>query len=366
MNDTGKAPAEGGPPAAGRYFTPADAELTRKIGLINLHDDFPLIVAKERFEGVYDSLRRYWLPRFRAGGVGVIVGAIFTPAIYVPDGALRHACWVLDALRTEVEENRDEIEIACSVADIERINGQGKVAVLVAFEGADPLGQDLAVLRLFHALGLRVASLTHARRTLFADGDWENGTRGGLSRVGRRAIKEMNRLGIVVDVTHASDRTTWDILEVSTQPVIASHSNARAVREHRRNLTDEMIRAIASKGGVVGAVAIPNFISAGEPTIDKWMDHIMHMMDLVGVEHIGIGCDFFHYGWSVGAAPGIAESDDGPRTGYVRSEFAELQSSEDLPGLTAEFLRRGFSEGDLRKIYRDNFLRVMTAVATGV
>jgi len=134
---------------ASPHFTPADAELTRKIGIVNLHDDFPLIIAKERFEGVYDSLRRYWLPNFRAGGVNVVLGAIFTPTVYVPDGALRHACWVLDALITEVEENLDQIEIARSVTDIGRINGQGKVAVVVAFEGMEPLGQDLSVLRLF-------------------------------------------------------------------------------------------------------------------------------------------------------------------------------------------------------------------------
>jgi len=351
---------------ANRYFTASDAESTRNIGIFNSHDDFPLIIAKQRFEGVYDSLRTYWIPQFRAGGVSVVVGAIFTPTVYVPEGALRHAVWVLDGLFTEVEENPEDIEVALSVADIQRINTQGKIAVLVAFEGAEPWGQDLSTLRLFHRLGLRVVSLTHARRTLFGDGNFENETRGGLSRAGRRAVKEMNRLGIIVDVTHASDQTTWDILETSTKPVIASHSNARVVQNHLRNVTDNMIRAIAAKGGVIGAVAVPSFVTDGEPTISRWVDHIEHIVSLVGIDHVGVGADFFHYGWSVGAAPGIAEADWGPRSGYVRSEFAGMQSPEDLPGLTAELRKRRFSEGELRKVYRDNYLRVLAAVTEGV
>jgi len=347
---------------ADRYFTEADAALTRAIGVVNTHDDFPIVIAKRRFDGVYDSLRNHWLPQFRAGGVASVVGAIFTPSVYVPDGALRHALWVLDGLLTEVDENRDRIEIARSAADLRRINDAGRIAVLVALEGAEPLGQDLAALRLLHRLGLRMLSLTHARRTLFADGNWENETRGGLSRAGRRAVAEMNRLGVVVDVSHGSDRTTLDILAATVRPVVASHSNARALCDHPRNVTDETIRAIAQTGGLVCVVAVPSFVSAGDPTVARWVDHVEHIVSVAGIDHVGVGTDFFHYGWEVGAAPGIAESDAGPREGYVRSEFTGMQSPADLPGLTAELRRRGFSEASLRQIYRDNFLRVLAAV----
>lgn len=351
------------PAPAGGRFTEADAELTRRIGVFNAHDDFPVIVAKQRFEGVYDSLRTYWIPQFRAGGVNVVVGAVFTPTVYVPEGALRHAVWALDALFTEVEDNADAIEIALCVQDIDRITGQGKIAVVIALEGAEPAGQDLSALRVFHRAGLRMASLTHARRTLFADGNFENETGGGLSRAGRRAIKEMNRLGILVDVSHASDRAAWDILGTTAAPVVASHSNARALCDHPRNLTDDMIRAVADTDGVVGVVAVPNFISDAEPSIRGWVDHLDHMINLVGADHVGLGADFFEYGWRAGAAPGIAESDfGGPRAAFVRPEFEGMQSPADLPGLTAEMRRRGFEERDLHKIYRANFLRVMSAV----
>jgi membrane dipeptidase len=348
-----------------RYFTAADAELTRRIGIINLHDDFPVAIAKQRFDGVYDSLRTYWLPRFRAGGVSAVVAAIFTPSVYVPEGALRHALWLLDGLFTEVEDNRDDVEIAQSAADIQRINAQGKIAVLIALEGAEPLGNDLAVLRLLHRLGLRMLSVTWARRTPLGVGDWEHDSSGGLTRLGHRAVKEMNRLGIIVDVSHGSDRTTADILKVSTKPVIASHANSRALRNHPRNLTDDTIRAISSGGGVIGAVAVPNFIDAADPTIARWADHIEHLIEVAGIEHVSIGADFYRYQRTINAAQGIADTDGAPFPGTVRFVFAGMENSEELPGLTAELTRRGISESELRKIYRDNFLRVMSAVTGG-
>lgn len=344
------------------YFTAADADLTRRIGIINLHDDFPIAIAKQRFDGVYDSLRTYWLPRFRAGGVHAVVAAIFTPSVYVPEGALRHALWVLDGLLTEMEDNRDDIALALTPADVRRLNAERKVAVLLAVEGAEPLGNDLAVLRLLHRLGLRMLSVTWARRTAFGVGNWEYDDPGGLTKLGVRAVQEMNRLGIIVDVSHGSRGTTADVLAASTKPVIASHANARALRDHPRNLTDDVIRAIAASGGVVGAVAVADFIGAGEPTIAKWADHVVHLIEIAGIDHVAIGADFYRYEREINAAQGMAEADGTVFPGTARFAFPGMENSEDLPGLTSELARRGMSEADLRKIYRDNFLRVMSAV----
>jgi membrane dipeptidase len=344
------------------YFSAADADLTRRIGLINLHDDFPLAIAKQRFEGVYDSLRTYWLPRFRAGGVGAVAAAMFTPSVYVPEGALRHALWLLDGLLTEVEANHGDIEVARSAADIRRINAAGKIAVVIAVEGAEPLGSDLAVLRLLHRLGLRMLSVTWARRTAFGAGNWEHDETGGLTRLGRRAVQEMNRLGIMVDVSHGSDRTTADVLAASTKPVIASHANARALRDHPRNLSDGVIRAIAESGGVVGAVAVADFIDAGAPTIAKWADHLDHLVEIAGIDHVAIGADFYRYEREINAAQSVADIDGVPFPGTAQFVFPGMENSDDLPGLTAELTKRGLGERDLRKIYRDNFLRVMAAV----
>lgn len=347
--------------ARNRPFSESDAELTRKIGIVDTHNDFAIGILKERFNGNHDSLGEYWIPRFRAGGISLITCPIFIPDAYLPDGALRFNIQVIDALYQEIEENSDEIELARSYDDIMRITRAGKIAALLSFEGAEALGQDLSTLRLFYQVGLRMLSFTWMRRTLFGDGTWENDTRGGLTRLGRAAVKEMNRLGIIVDVSHASDQTTWDILDASSAPVIASHSNARALHNHPRNVTDDMIRAIAKSGGVVGAVAVSRFITDDEPTIARWVDHIEHIVNLVGIDYVGIGADFYEHLAKINAAQMIADWSVEPVGGEAKP-FTTMLGPEDLPGLTAELLRRGFSEADLRKIYHENYYRVMADV----
>jgi len=340
-------------------FTDANGQLTRRIGFVDLHSDLPLGLLKRRFDGREGSLATEWLPRLRAGGVNLVVCAVYIDSIFLPEGALRRAVQLVDALLEEIA-SCPEFELALTLADIERITAAGRIAALLAVEGAEPLGQDLAALRLFYRLGMRMLSFAWMRRTAFGDGAWENDSRGGLTRLGRQAVREMNRLGIIADVSHASDQTTWDVLESSTQPVIASHSNVRAIRDHPRNLTDPMIEAIAASGGLVGVVAVAGYIADGEPTIARWADHVDHIVRLVGIDHVGIGCDFYDEIMAMGAAQEIPVWNPGGSLGQL--SFTGMRSWADLPGLTAELLRRGYTEGDLRKIYYDNFSRVMGVV----
>jgi membrane dipeptidase len=341
-------------------ITADDVALTSRIGIVDLHNDFATAILTRRFDGCYDSLRTYWLPRFRSGGVRVVVAPIFISDVFLPDGALRRAFQAIDGLYQEISDNSDAIALAESFADIERINQAGKVAVVLSFEGAEPLGQDLSGLRLFYRLGLRMLSFTWMRRTAFADGTWENETRGGLSRLGHEAVREMNRLGIVVDVSHASDQSTWDILETSTAPVIASHSNARAVQDHPRNITDDMIRAIAASGGVMGIVAVSRFVTSDTPSVARWVDHAEHFAEVAGIDHVAIGADFAQHLYEIGAAPSIAEWR--PEVGGSARVFEEMVGPEDLPRLTAELTRRGFTESDLQKIFHGNAMRVLQEV----
>ena len=166
-------------------FSNQDALLTRRIGLIDSHNDFATAIAARRASGVYDSLATYWLPRFRDGGVSLVVTPIWISSLFVQEGALRRAVQVVDGLLSEIEQCRDEIALVTSFAEIEQARASSKVAILLAFEGAEPLGHDLAALRLFYAVGLRVMSLTWSRRNAFGDGAWENESRGGLTRLGR-------------------------------------------------------------------------------------------------------------------------------------------------------------------------------------
>ena len=336
------------------------AELTRRIGLVDSHNDFATAIAHRRAAGCYDSLASYWLPRFRDGGVALVVAPIWISSQFVPEAALRRAVQVVDGLLTEIDACADDVLLVTSFADIQRARAAGKVGVLLAFEGAEPLGYDLAALRLFYAVGLRMLSLTWSRRNAFGDGAWENDLRGGLTRLGRRAVAELDRLGIVVDVSHASDRTAFDILEVARGPVVASHSNARALREHPRNLPDELLRAIAQTSGVIGVTAVPSFISNGPATVGGWVDHLEHVVEVAGIEHVGIGADFVHY---LGEIGGTLEIEGwGPDWDPSPGPFEGMLGPEDLPALTAELQRRGFSKADLERIYHGNYVRVFEQV----
>jgi membrane dipeptidase len=348
------------PASTAPFFSDDDARLTREIGIVDTHNDLASAVIHRRFQGTYDSLGAYWLPRLEAGGVRVVVCPVWIDSPYLPHSAMQHAVPVIDGLYAELRENHERIELARSYADIERTNGAGKIAALLSFEGAEPLGQDLSALRLFHEVGLRMLSFTWNRRTAFGDGAWENDSHGGLTRLGRQAVREMHRLGIIMDISHASDQTTRDIFEAAEGPVIASHSNARALCEHPRNLPDKLIRGLAATGGVMGIAAVSRFITEDEPTIARWVDHVEHIVGLVGIEHVGIGADFAHHLYEIGAAIGVGEWS--PEQVTARQPFVGMLSPEDLPGLTAELRRRGFGEAEIRKIYHENHLRVMRQV----
>jgi membrane dipeptidase len=336
------------------------AELTRRIGLVDSHNDFSTAIAHQRSLGVFDSLKQYWLPRFREGGVALVAAPIWISSQFVPEAALRRAVQVIDGLLTEIEGCADDVTLVKSFEDIRQARAEGKVAVLLAFEGAEPLGHDLAGLRLFYAVGLRMMSLTWSRRNAFGDGAWENDSRGGLTRLGRRAVAEMNRLGIIVDVSHASDRTAWDILELAEGPVVASHSNARVLREHPRNMPDDLLRAVGERNGVVGVTAVPSFIGTGRATIGAWVDHLEHVISVAGIEHVGIGADFIQHVHEIGAT--LEMEGWAPDWDANPGPFEGMLSPEDLPGLTEELLRRGFSEVELRRMLHENYFRVFETV----
>jgi membrane dipeptidase len=341
-------------------FSEQDAVLTRRIGLIDSHNDFPTAIAARRASGVYDSLATYWLPRFRDGGVSLVVAPVWISSLFVEEGALRRACQVVDGLLAEIAACSGEMALVTSFGEIEAARAAGKVGILLAFEGAEPLGHDLSPLRLFHAVGLRMMSLTWSRRNAFGDGAWENESRGGLTRLGFAAVAEVDRLGIVVDVSHASDATARDVLSVARGPVIASHSNARALHEHPRNLPDDVLTAIAATDGVIGVTAVPSFISPEPASVAKWVDHLVYVRDLVGLDHVGIGADFIQHVDELGGILEVAGW--GPDWGKHLPPFDGMTSPEHLPALTAELCRRGLSEADLRKIYHENYLRVFQRV----
>lgn len=281
------------------------------------------------------------LPRLREGGVTAQLFACFVPVEEYHRSATRHAMQRLDMLHLAVENHADQIILATSAADVRRAKSEGKIAGILGLEGAEPLGDNIEVLRCFYRLGVRNLGLTWNFRNDAADGVMEGPNARGLSAFGVRVVEECNRLGIIVDVSHLAAAGVSDVLRVSQQPIIASHSNARAVFDHYRNLTDAQIEAIAGRGGLIGVTFVNAFLHspAGEATVEHALDHLDYLVRVAGPDHVALGSDF-----------------DGatmPRG---------LEDATCYPALTAGMLARGHSETTVRKVLGLNFLRVFEQV----
>ncbi len=283
------------------------------------------------------------LPRLREGGVTAQVFAIFIQDRYLPAGAARQTLRVLDTLYCELEENADSFVLATRAEDIEGAKRAGKVAAVVGIEGAESLEGDLALLRMFYRLGLRLLTVAWSRRNQAADGVYESRTGGGLTNFGLQLVEQCNKLGVILDVSHLSPAGVKDVLETSSQPVIASHSNVHALCPTPRNLTDEQLIALAEKGGVVGVTFVPSFITeeGKEASLEKLLDHIDHIVRVAGIDHVGLGSDF---------------------DGFGSPPPAGLEDATRLPGITVGLVERGYSESEVRRILGGNFLRVFRQV----
>ncbi|NLG70009.1 MAG: membrane dipeptidase [Firmicutes bacterium] len=280
------------------------------------------------------------LQRLAAGGVGVQIFSLYVPpTVPTPHNALR-ALTILDALAAEVQRSSDRIVWIRRAQDLEEARRSRKLGVIASLEGCEVLAGSLAVLRTLYRLGVRAAGLTGNVRNEVADGVGEPRA-AGLTAFGKEVVAEMDRLGMVVDVSHLSEAGFWEVMEIGRHPVIASHSNARAICDHVRNLTDDQIRALARKGGVMGINFFPGFLrKEGPATLDDVVRHIDHVVELVGPDHVGLGSDY----------DGISRVPQG------------LEDPSHLPALTEALVRRGYDDLAIRKILGDNFARVFTAV----
>jgi membrane dipeptidase len=353
--------------------------------LIDGHNDLPTALLR----GVGDDVEQVNLaevqtgypadiPRMRRGKVGAQFWAAYVDTRYMAEGgALKEALREIDVIHRLIRRYPD-LEAALSADDIERIAGHGKIASLIGVEGGHAIESSLPALRILYRLGVRYMTLTHWKTTDWADAATDFPLHQGLSEHGEAIVREMNRLGMLVDLSHVSPDTMKDALRVSRAPVLFSHSNARAVCDHPRNVPDEVLSMVARNGGVVMVNFIPDFVAPekvdwnrrrdqeaerlraeadGEDEVDRrlkdWVqrnpaprgtlrqvaDHVDHIRRIAGVDHIGIGSDF-----------------------YVGDPLAFPEGLEDpsrFPYLIAELLRRGYSDEDVRKIAGRNLLRVL-------
>lgn len=280
------------------------------------------------------------VPRLKEGGVDTQVFAISSVRDRTRPYALRTAMEMIDVFYRECEKALDEITPVTKYANILKANDEEKIAAILSIEGADVIEGKIGMLRVFYRLGVRMVGLVHSLRNELADGVVDNRTGGGLSELGVAAVEELTRLGVLVDISHLSDAGFWDLMEVTEGPVMASHSNARAVCNHPRNMTDEMINALAERGGVIGMNFAPGFVHPIHATVQGVVDHIDYIVGLVGPKHVGLGSDF----------DGIPYTPEG------------LEDVTKMPNITKELVKRGYSEEDIKKILGENHLRLFKQV----
>jgi membrane dipeptidase len=363
-------------------------KLHREAIVIDTHNDVTSPMTDEGFDlGARDTSGKIQtdIPRMKEGGLDAEFFAIYVAAKYAKEGgAARRAMDMIDGVYEQARRHPESLEMAFTSDDVRRIHKAGRVAALMGIEGGHAIEDSLSALRQFYRLGVRYMTLTHTNTNNWADssGDVNNPNvkhHNGLTDFGREVVREMNRLGMMVDVSHVSDKTFWDAIETSQAPVIASHSSARALTDAPRNMTDDMLRAVAKKGGVVMVNFGKGFVNTkyarpgpetqakmdeirnqysgdqatmraklrelqGPPArvpLDMLIDHFVHIAKVAGVDHVGIGSDF-----------------DG-----VGGQLPEgMEDVSKLPAITYELLKRGFSDADVKKVLGENFLRTMAEV----
>jgi membrane dipeptidase len=339
-------------------------KLHREAIVIDTHNDITSPITDEGFDlGARDGSGKIQtdIPRMKEGGLGAEFFAIYVAAKYAKEGgAARRALDMIDGVHEQARRHPESLEMAFTADDIRRIHKSGKTAALMGIEGGHAIEDSLSALRQFYKLGVRYMTLTHTNTNNWADsaggiGNPPEKRHGGLSDFGREVVREMNRMGMMVDISHVGDETFQDAIETSQAPLIASHSSCRALTNVPRNLTDDMLRALAKNGGVVMINFYAGFVNtdyakpgapaptktANTATMDMLMQHFEHAIKVAGIDHVGIGSDF-----------------DGV-DGLLPTGMEDVSK---LPTITYELLKRGYSEADVKKVLGENLLRVMSEV----
>ncbi len=276
------------------------------------------------------------LARLRAGRVGAQFWSVYIPYEAVEEGAAKVQLEQIDIANQIIAKYPEALELALTASDVESAFGGGRIASMLGMEGGHAIENSLGALRAFYDMGVRYMTLTHNGTLDWADSCCDDARHGGLSEFGREVVREMNRMGMLVDISHTSPETMNDVLDVAEAPVIWSHASARGVHDHARNVPDQVLRRLPENGGVVMVTFVPSFLTANpQATIADVADHIDHIANLAGVDHVGIGSDF-----------------DG-----IDSTPVGLEDVSTFPALFAELSRRGWTEEDLAKLAGENVLR---------
>jgi membrane dipeptidase len=333
--------------------------LHRDAVVVDTHNDLIMLVDHFDQRAQPDHFERFWLPELRAGGVDVQVLPICLEEQFQSEGGLRRTLLLVERIHELAERHADRVALCLTGADVDAAVAAGRLALVIALEGAHGVGQDVQLIRTMARVGVRVISMAHFGRTFLADGSGlDDSSRSRLTPQGVEAFREMESLGVVFDISHLGVGGVEDVLGLATRPMLATHSACLGITDVHRNLGDEQITQIAELGGVVCvAAAIPFFIDPQRPTADRVVDHIERVISVAGIDHVGLGPDFvddyyqqIYGGWIL--PPGLGDM----------PVDAEVARPSDLPKITGAMVRRGFAEADIRKVLGGNVLRVMRDV----
>ncbi len=325
-------------------------------GLVDLHFDLPLSLFLSRPRR--NIVAADFLPEFEAGDMGLLGLALYIEDEYLGEQALRVALDQVALLKAEVELN-PRLVLCRTFAEIEQAQGEGRIALLLTMEGAEPLGDDLHLLHIFHELGLRSISLTHARPNAAASGGIfaaSGSPATGLTSFGRELVQECERLGIIIDLAHINPAGFEEICALTTRPLIVSHTNARRYYDMERNISDEQIKMIGARGGVIGINAILVSPKKEKATLDRYVDHIEHVASLIGIDGVGIGFDFCEFLWRQMPE---AEREALQAKLTTPNFLPDLGNHSHARNLTRKLIERGFSDEQIEKILRGNWLRLL-------
>ncbi|MCC5581511.1 dipeptidase [Microtetraspora sp. AC03309] len=336
-------------------------DLHRDAVVADTHNDLLMAVSARPPHQWASFFRRQWLPQLVEGGVDVQVLPVFIDREFRPEGSLRQTLRMIECAHVLAEGNPESVRLCLDGDQIDEALALGRIALVLAMESMPGIDDSVELIPTVHRLGVRVASIAHWGRTPLADGSGEDATGSRLTAAGVEVLKEMERLGMIFDVSHLGATGVEHVLEIATRPVMATHSSARALRDHHRNLTDAQLRGVAATGGVICVNFLAAFLTedARAATVDHLVDHIEHIAGVAGIDHVGLGPDFIREVYADLTPPCCEDV-----------SFSGLDTDAAIPGLdgprgmplvTEGLLKRGFSEEETLKILGENVARLFRA-----
>lgn len=334
--------------------------------IVDAHSDYALKVFYDHINGKQNSLINLHVQKLRKGGVNIEVLTVGGDFDLFPGVNIRDPLTVfriIDIQLQEITQSKGECILIQKNSDFERIAKSGKIGFMFAIEGAGMIGTDFSILRNYYRLGLRCVMLTHNEKNILADGCGVKNPE-GLTETGYEFIDEVKNLGMVLDVSHISEPSFWDIINNHSEPLIASHSNVRSLCDNVRNLTDKQIKAIAERDGVIGINFYGGFIDKinNLVNLNRLIDHIDYIKDLVGIDHLGIGPDFLDY---IDEEFRKEISKSTLSIGIEAEKVGHLDNLKEVSSLSRLVERlevRGYSEEEISKIMGENFIRIYKAI----